>query len=108
MTKQTKTILVVGGLALVGYFIWKKSNTKKNASGLKKLNRKLTGKRQGQRNQESGCQFQGGSCLDSSGNVAPVGTILDGDRIIVSNSSSNCLVCPKSSTETGLPINANK
>jgi len=103
MTKQTKTILVIGGLSIVGYLIWKKSNSKKNANGMQRLSNKLSGKRT-TLNSDSGCAFQGGSCVDGSGNPQPVGTILDGNRIIVSNSSSNCLVCPKSSTDTGLPL----
>lgn len=107
MTKQTKTILGVGALVLVGYFFWKKSksDTKQNASGKRKLARKLAGKRMGTMGGEQGaCAFQGGTCVDGSGNPQPIGTILDGNRVIVSNSSSNCLVCPKSDTESGLPV----
>lgn len=36
MTKQTKTILGVGALALVGYFVYKQMGTKANASGKKR------------------------------------------------------------------------
>ena len=36
MTKQTKTILGVGALALVGYFVYKQMGTKTNASGKKR------------------------------------------------------------------------
>jgi hypothetical protein len=107
MTKQTKTILVIGGLSIVGYLLWKSSNSKKNANGMQKLSRILSSKRTRQGTTEGGCSFQGGSCVDGSGNLQPVGTILDGNRIIVSNSSKNCLVCPQSSTDTGLPIGAN-
>jgi len=107
MTKQTKIILGVGALVLVGYLFWKKSNanTKQNAIGNRKLARKQERKRRATMGgQQGGCVFQGGTCVDGSGNAQPVGTILDGNRVIVSNSSSNCLVCPKSDTESGLPI----
>lgn len=48
----------------------------------------------------SGCQVYQGSCNASAG------TIIDGNKIIVSNSSTSCVVCPRSNTATGMPIGA--
>lgn len=45
----------------------------------------------------AGCQVYQGQCN------ASVGTIIDGNKIIVSN-SPNCVVCPKSNTATGMPV----
>jgi len=48
----------------------------------------------------AGCQIYQGSTS------APVGTILDGNRVIVSNGPSTTVVCPRSNTSTGLPVKA--
>ena len=46
----------------------------------------------------AGCQVYTGSCN------APAGTIIDGVKIIVYNSSTSCVVCPRSNTPTGMPV----
>lgn len=55
-----------------------------------------------------GCQIYEGPCTAGGSGVASVGTIIQGwsgtDGIIVANSSTRCIVCPKSDTPTGLPI----
>ncbi len=44
MTKQTKTILIVAGVAAVGYYLWKQSSEKKNFITRRRLVRPAFGR----------------------------------------------------------------
>jgi hypothetical protein len=105
MDKKTQSILGVVALGAVGLYLWNQS--KKNKVFANAAGKRTTGKRAGDPTIPS-CQVYEGACL-ASGNQAPVATIITGwvggtDGIIVANSSTRCIVCPRNpNTLDGMP-----
>jgi hypothetical protein len=105
MNKKTQMWIGVVALAGAAYFLYNKNKKEKVFANLRGG---------GFSAPTPGCQIYEGSCNTggTSGN-ASVGTIIQGwsggtDGIIVANSSTRCIVCPKSDTPTGLPLPSDK
>ena len=101
MNKKTQMIIGVAAVAGVAYWLWTKNKKEKVFA-----NAVSTGKRK----DPPACTLYDGPCL-SGGNAAPVGTIINGwvggsDGVVVANSSTRCLVCPRSDSPTGMPVAA--
>lgn len=98
MNKKTQMWIGVAAVVGIGYWLWAKDKSKDkvfaNASG------RLASRRAGAAPPH--CQVYEGSCN------APVGFIITQwiggtAGIVVANSSERCIVCPVSSTPTGMP-----
>jgi hypothetical protein len=114
MTKNKKILLGVGAVALI-YWVYTRNKAGKSLNPFAKSSSFAGGddffKFDGDddffnavdprqvrfKTTSAGCQVYQGQCN------ASVGTIIDGNKIIVSN-SPNCVVCPKSNTPTGMPV----
>lgn len=96
MTKKTKTILGVVVVGYIAYYLYKRKKSGKsllpfgNFSGDDNFFN-VVGK------YPQGCQWYAGTTN------AIVGTILDGNRIIVQN-KPNTIICPRSDTPSGMPV----
>jgi len=99
---MNKKLLIGIGAGVLIYWVWSRNKAGKSLNPFAKSSSfdgdegffNLTGVK----TTSSGCQVYPGSTS------ASVGTILDGNRIIVSNGPNSTVVCPKSNTATGLPI----
>jgi hypothetical protein len=106
MTNKTKTIIAVVGIGLVAYYVWMRKKQGKSMmpfgksssfSGDENFFNLQGGVQGGTTTTSKGCQLY-------AGDGVVVGTILDGTRIVVRSDNGTTLVCPRSRTETGLPI----
>jgi len=116
MTKKTKMIVGVVGIGLVAYYVWMRRKQGKSIlpfgksssfTGDEDFFNKFSG-------DDNFFNLQGGvkgsevtttkGCQIYAGDGVSVGTILDGTRIVVRSDNGTTLVCPRSRTETGLPI----
>ena len=98
MTTNKKILLGIGAGVLI-YWAWKRNKAGKSLNPFAKSS-SFTGDN-GFFNftKASGCTING-TCPN-----VPVGTLLDGNRIVVSN-TSGCVICPRSNTSTGMPVQA--
>jgi hypothetical protein len=97
MDKKTQMWIGVAAIAGVAYWLWNKNTSKKE-----KVFANLRGGSTNKRKDPPACVVYDSSCN------AAVGTIITewvggGAGIIVANSSTRCIVCPKSDTPTGMP-----
>ena len=108
MNKQTKMWIGAAAVAVVGFYLYNRSRTTSSFSGGTFLDDKKPTVLKGQVTQRTaqGCVIYDGACMYTDGGMLAVKTIIDwqgGQGIVVANSSTRCIVCPKSNTADGMP-----